>query len=163
MYPDGVRILGVDVGRRRIGLAVSDASAVVARPWRMLPAGESPRASADRVVAVLAELDDPLEDRSSVGAIVVGLPRRLDGTDTDMTGPAREIASALHALTGVEVHLQDERLTSREAESRLAEREPDWRRRKRVLDAAAAAIILQDYLDQRASRPAADEHGRAGA
>ena len=129
----------------------------------MLPAGESPRASADRVVAVLAELDDPLEDRSSVGAIVVGLPRRLDGTDTDMTGPAREIASALHALTGVEVHLQDERLTSREAESRLAEREPDWRRRKRVLDAAAAAIILQDYLDQRASRPAADEHGRAGA
>lgn len=163
MYPDGVRILGVDVGRRRIGLAVSDASAVVARPWRMLPAGESPRASADRVVAVLAELDDPLEDRSSVGAIVVGLPRRLDGTDTDMTGPAREIASALHALTGVDVHLQDERLTSREAESRLAEREPDWRRRKRVLDAAAAAIILQDYLDQRASRPAADEHGRAGA
>lgn len=148
MYPDGVRILGVDVGRRRIGLAVSDASAVVARPWRMLPAGESPRASADRVVAVLAELDDPLEDRSSVGAIVVGLPRRLDGTDTDMTGPAREIASALHALTGVEVHLQDERLTSREAESRLAEREPDWRRRKRVLDAAAAAIILQDYLDE---------------
>ena len=129
----------------------------------MLPAGESPRASADRVVAVLAELDDPLEDRSSVGAIVVGLPRRLDGTDTDMTGPAREIASALHALTGVDVHLQDERLTSREAESRLAEREPDWRRRKRVLDAAAAAIILQDYLDQRASRPAADEHGRAGA
>lgn len=163
MYPDDVRILGVDVGRRRIGLAVSDASAVVARPWRMLAAGESPQASANRVAAVLAELDDPLEDRSGVGSIVVGLPRRLDGTDTDMTAPAREIASALHALTGLDVHLQDERLTSREAESRLAEREPDWRRRKQVLDAAAAAVILQDYLDHRAGRPAVDEHGRAGA
>ena len=163
MYPVAVRILGVDVGRRRIGLAVSDASAVVARPWRMLPAGESPRASADRVAAVLSELDDPLEDRAGVGAIVVGLPRRLDGSDTDMTTLAREMASALHALTGLDVHLQDERLTSREAEARLAEREPDWRRRKRVLDAASAAIILQDYLDQQASGRATDVHGRAGA
>jgi putative Holliday junction resolvase len=164
MYPDAVRILGVDVGRRRIGLAVSDASALLARPWRMLLAGPSPRVSADRVVAVLAELDDdPLEDRAGVGAIVVGLPRRLDGSDTDMTAPARDLASALHAMTGLEVHLQDERLTSREAEARLAEREPDWRRRKQALDAASAAVILQDYLDQRASRAATDRNRRAGA
>jgi putative Holliday junction resolvase len=162
MYPEGVRILGVDVGRRRIGLAVSDASALVARPWRMLPAGASPRVSADRVAALLAELDDPLEDGAAVGAIVVGLPRRLDGADTDMTRPAREMASALHAVTGLDVHLQDERLTSREAEARLAEHEPDWRRRKQRLDAASAAIILQDYLDLRASRQATDGHGRAG-
>jgi putative Holliday junction resolvase len=164
MYPDAVRILGIDVGRRRIGLAVSDASALVARPWRMLPAGPSSRVSADRVVAVLAELDhDPLEDRAGVGAIVVGLPRRLDGSDTDMTTPARDLASALQALTGLAVHLQDERLTSREAEARLAEREPDWRRRKQKLDAASAAVILQDYLDQRASRVVTDHSGRAGA
>jgi putative Holliday junction resolvase len=155
-----MRILGVDVGRRRIGLAVSDASALVARPWRMLPAGSSPRVSAEGVVAVLTELDDdPLEDRAGVGAIVVGLPRRLDGSDTDMSTPAREIASALHTLTGLEVHLQDERLTSREAEARLATREPDWRRRKQMLDAASAAIILQDYLDRRASRVATDRNG----
>src|SRR5262245_4647003 len=145
MYPDAVRILGVDVGRRRIGLAVSDASALVARPWRIVPAGHSPRVSADRVLAVLAELaDDPLDERAGVGAIVVGLPRRLDGSETDMTAPAREMASVLQALTGLEVCLQDERLTSREAEARLAEREPDWRQRKKVLDAAAAAIILQE-------------------
>src|SRR5688572_18081246 len=110
-----VRYLGVDVGKKRIGLAVSDASALVARPWRMLPAGHSPRVSADRVAAVLGELDDPFDRAPGVGAIVVGLPRRLDGSDTDMTAPAREMASALHALTGLDVHLQDERLTSREA------------------------------------------------
>ena len=54
------------------------------------------------------------------------------------------------SLTGLVVHLQDERLTSHEAESRLAVRERDWRRRKAKLDAAAAAVILQDYLDGRA-------------
>jgi putative Holliday junction resolvase len=155
-----VKYLGVDYGKKRIGLAVSDASALVARPWRTLPAGHTPRVSADRVVAVLGELDDPFDRAAGLGAIVVGLPRRLDGSDTDMTASAREIASALHTLTGLAVHLQDERLTSREAEQRLAEREPDWRRRKLLLDAASAAIILQDYLDHRAGR---DDDRRAGA
>ena len=150
LYSLSVRYLGVDIGKKRIGLAVSDASAVVARPWRMLPAGHSPRVSADRVVAVLGELDDPL-DQSGVGVIVVGLPRRLDGSDTDMTAPAREMAAALHTLTGLEVHLQDERLTSHEAEQLLTEREPDWRQRKLLIDAASAAIILQDYLNGRAT------------
>ena len=151
------------MGKKRIGLAVSDASAIIARPWRMLPAGHSPRVSADRVVALLGELDDPFDQGAGVGAIVVGLPRRLDGSDTDMTAPAREMASALHTLTGLEVHLQDERLTSREAEQRLAEREPDWRQRKSQIDAASAAIILQDYLDHRASRGGVEHDGRAGA
>ena len=149
VYPVLVRVLGVDVGKKRIGLAVSDPSALVARPWRMLPAGASARVSADRVVAVLGELRDPLDQSDGIGAIVVGLPRRLDGSDTDMTTPAREMASVLHALTGLEVHLQDERLTSHEAERLLAEREPDWRQRKRLIDAASAALILQDYLDSR--------------
>ena len=160
MYSVPVRYLGVDIGRKRIGLAVSDASALVARPWRMLPAGQSPKVSADRVVAVLRELDDPFDDRAGVGGIVVGLPRRLDGSDTDMSAPAREMASALHTLTGLDVHLQDERLTSREAERLLAEREPDWRLRKLQLDAASAAIILQDYLDHRATHA---HGGHAGA
>jgi putative Holliday junction resolvase len=158
-----VRYLGVDIGKKRIGLAVSDPSALVARPWRMLPAGHSPRVSADRVVAVLGELHDPLDEAAGIGAIVVGLPRRLDGADTDMTTPAREMASALQTLTGLDVHLQDERLTSREAEQRLAEREPDWRERKRLIDAASAAIILQDYLDESASRLGREHDGRAGA
>ena len=84
----------------------------------------------------------------SVGRIVVGLPRRLNGEDTGQTQAARNFAAALSQLTGLDVHLQDERLSSHEAESRLAVREKDWRRRKLKLDSAAAAVILQDYLDR---------------
>ena len=144
-----VRYLGVDFGRRRIGLALSDASATIASPWRAVSAGDSPLESARRIVAALDVLDDPLGVDAPVGAIVVGLPRRLDGSDNDATAPARELVAALQTLTGVAVHLQDERLTSREAEALLAEREPDWRRRKARVDATAAALILQDHLDAR--------------
>jgi putative Holliday junction resolvase len=151
LYAVPVRVLGVDVGRKRIGLAVSDPSALLARPWRMVPAAPSPRLSADRVAGLLQEWRDPLDDSAAIGVIVVGLPRRLDGSDNDMTPYAREMAAALGAITGLDVHLQDERLTSREAEARLATREPDWRQRKQLLDAASAAIILQDYLDGRST------------
>jgi putative Holliday junction resolvase len=157
-----VRYLGVDFGRRRIGLAVSDASAILARPWRTIEAGASPRASAEVVVRALADLNDPLDADEPVAAIVVGLPRRLDGSDNEATAPARALAESLRALTGLSVFLQDERLTSHEAEQLLAEREPDWRRRKARIDAAAAAIILQDFLDTRAGAAAA-ANGQAGA
>jgi putative Holliday junction resolvase len=65
-----------------------------------------------------------------------------------MTPRVQAFAAALRARLAVPVVLQDERLTSREAESRLAVREKDWRARKKQLDAAAAAVILQDYLDE---------------
>jgi putative pre-16S rRNA nuclease len=144
-----MRVLGVDFGTRRIGLALSDHSAILARPWQTIEAGPTPAASA-RVVAQLLERgrtsgDDEATD---VGAIVVGLPRRLNGADNDQTQLARDFASALAELTRVQVRLQDERLSSHEAESRLSVNEKDWRRRKAQLDAAAAAVILQDYLDE---------------
>ena len=146
-----MRVLGVDFGQRRIGLALSDASALIARPWRSVPAGPTPAASATVVATLFAAGDDAIDE---VSAIVVGLPRRLSGEDTDQTGPARAFAAALGDLLHLDVHLQDERLSSREAESRLARRERDWRRRKQRLDAAAAAVILQDFLDERAARQA---------
>jgi putative Holliday junction resolvase len=152
-----MRMLGVDAGRRRIGLAVSDDSSTLARPWQTLEAGPTPAVSADRIAALLdrerrATLDDFL-----IGGIVVGLPRRLNGADTDATAGARALAAALAARTGLAVSLQDERLTSREAEAILARREPDWRERKKLIDATAAAIVLQDYLDRQQARPPAVE------
>jgi putative pre-16S rRNA nuclease len=143
-----MRVLGVDLGTRRIGLALSDDTATLARPWRTLDAGATPQASAKS----LAELVDTGrrnddDEMATIGAVVVGLPRRLNGDDTDQSRAAREFAGALTGLLRLDVHLQDERLTSVEAESRLAVREKDWRRRKAKLDAASAAIILQDYLD----------------
>lgn len=159
-----MRFLGVDYGRRRIGLAVSDASGSLARPWRTVSAGATPALSAGEIARVVATRDAD-EDLSELGAIVVGLPRRLNGADNEQTSMAREFARALGELTHLEIYLQDERLTSHEAESRLAERERDWRRRKAKIDAAAAAIILQDFLDARArgqSAPAADDPQDAG-
>jgi putative Holliday junction resolvase len=77
------------------------------------------------------------------------LPARLDGSPTTATPRVQAFIDALRARTAVRVVTEGERLTSREAESRLAVSERDWRKRKEKLDAAAAAIILQDYLDRR--------------
>jgi putative Holliday junction resolvase len=138
-----MRILGVDVGARRIGLAISDPSATLARPLTTLHVKNDVDAIAQvrTMIAALAAEDDGL------GGVVVGVPARLDGTDTDETARARRLIDAL-AGAGVPVSAEGERLTSREAEQRLARREKDWRRRKAAIDAAAAAIILQDYLDR---------------
>src|SRR5262245_15412890 len=144
-----MRVLGVDFGARRIGLALSDETATLARPWRTMDAAATPQASADslaRLVETGRRAGD--DEMTGIGAVVVGLPRRLNGDDSDQSRAAREFAAALHGRLGLVVHLQDERLTSVEAESRLAVREKDWRRRKAKLDAASAAIILQDYLDE---------------
>jgi len=144
-----VRVLGVDYGAKRVGLALSDHSASLARPWRTIAAGPTPRASAANVArAIAAAASDDFSDADGIASIVVGLPRRLNGEDSPQTQPAREFAAALADLSGLPVALQDERLSSREAESRLAIKEKDWRRRKEKLDAAAAAVILQDYLDR---------------
>ena len=144
-----MRVLGVDYGARRLGLALSDHTASLARPWRTIPAGSTPRASAEIVAGIIsAGATDELSDADGIQNVVVGLPRRLNGEDTDQTQPARDFATALQDLSGLPVALQDERLSSREAESRLAIKEKDWRRRKEKLDAAAAAVILQDYLDR---------------
>ena len=139
------RIIGLDVGERRIGVAVSDPSGTLARPVTTLRTsgldGDALQVSLNEITRLAA--DDPLE------AIVVGLPRRLDGSPNAMTPRVERFAERLRDRAGVAVALQDERLTSVEAESRLAVRKKDWRARKDQLDAAAAAIILQDYLDSR--------------
>ena len=149
------RIIGFDVGKKRIGVAVSDGTATLARPVGALASHALDAAVADaaKEVARLAAEDDEIE------MIVVGHPRRLDGSANEMTAVAEAFAARLAERTGLTVVLQDERLSSREAESRLAVRDRDWRSRKRRLDAAAAAIILQDYLDTRPGRlvPVADE------
>lgn len=139
------RVAGLDVGERRIGVAVSDATGTLARPVGVLQTSGLEGDALERAVAELARLS---EEDDGLAALVVGLPRRLDGSPSDLTPRVEAFAAQLGARTALPVVLQDERLTSREAESRLALREKDWRVRKKRLDAAAAAIILQDYLDE---------------
>ena len=139
------RIVGLDVGERRIGVAMSDATCTLARPvtvWRTSGFDGDALTVASREIARLAAADD-----EGLASVVVGLPRRLDGSASEMTPRVERFAERLQARTGLPVALQDERLSSHEAESRLATREKGWRARKEKLDAAAAAVILQDYLD----------------
>ena len=142
-----MRIVGLDIGERRIGVAVSDLTGTLARPLGVLhPSG----LEIDALDLVATEIARLAGEEDGVGAIVVGLPRHLDGSPTDMTPRVEQFARQLRTKTSLSVTLQDERLSSREAESRLALRDKDWRSRKARLDAAAAAVILQDYLDGRA-------------
>ena len=141
-----MRVLGIDYGARRVGLALSDATGTLASPWRLI---ERPRSDADTLALIVHEVERLAHEDDGLQAIVVGWPRRLDGSPTDQTPVVEAFARALEQRVRVPVVLPDERLSSHEAESRLAIRERDWRRRKAKLDAAAAAIVLQDYLDHR--------------
>lgn len=137
--------MALDPGLRRTGVALSDASGLIASPYITLRA-PSLRAQWPELVALLAGL---LADDDGLEAIVVGVPVRLDGTPTDMTAQAQDLAARLARAFAVPVVTLDERLTSVEAEARLALTERDWRKRKDRLDAAAAAVLLQEYLDER--------------
>ena len=141
-------MLGIDYGARRIGLALSDATATLASPWRTL---QRPPSEADTLRLLITQIMSLKHEDDGLEAVVVGWPRRLDGSPNDQTPVVQTFARSLQAKIDVPVILQDERLSSREAEARLARRERDWRQRKQQLDAAAAAIILQDYLDSRPS------------
>jgi putative holliday junction resolvase len=141
-----VRVLGIDYGARRIGLALSDATATLASPWRLI---ERPASEPATLALLVREIDTLLADADGLSAVVIGWPRRLDGSPTHQTPQVQALARALESRLTIPVVLQDERLSSHEADSRLATRERNWRERKRKLDAAAAAVVLQDYLDHR--------------
>jgi putative pre-16S rRNA nuclease len=138
-----MRVIGIDLGDRRIGVAVSDSTGTLARPLKTLERGSSDQAA----VALVRATIDELAQEDEVACIVFGLPTRLDGTDNRQTPKVRRFVQQLAAEVDIPVVMQDERLSSHEAEERLAVTEKDWRRRKAQLDAAAAAVILQDYLD----------------
>jgi putative Holliday junction resolvase len=139
------RVLGVDVGARRVGLAISDRSATLARPLETIAVASD----ADAVERVAQRVHALQHDDDGLAAIVVGMPASLDGGRTPESARAARFVAWLSTRTPLPIAVQDERLTSVEAESRLAARERDWKKRKAKLDAAAAAIILQDYLDAR--------------
>jgi putative Holliday junction resolvase len=164
-----MRLAGVDLGLRRIGLAASDPSGTLARPWKTIAAGATPERSAGLVRSALthyaaetgaAAAGEPA-GLAAFDAIVVGWPERLGGGDTHLTEAVRRFVVALQDLTGLRVERQDERLSSHEADARLGARERDWRKRKAQLDAAAAAVILQDYLDARLDRDRSDAASQA--
>src|SRR5258708_1573227 len=139
-----MRVLAIDVGQRRVGLAISDPTRTLARP--LVTLAVQPGDAIDRVAHEIAQL---AAEEDGVAEILIGLPVRLDGSPGDQTARVSAFVAALQTRTAIPIRTADERLTSREAESRRAVTERDWRKRKQSLDATAAAIFLQEYLDLR--------------
>ncbi len=140
------RYLALDVGDKRIGVALSDETATLASPLTTLTRGGVRK---DTAAAV------ELARHHGVVAVVVGLPLNMDGSRGPQAEKVLAFVEALRRRLPVPVLPRDERLTTVEAEGRLREAGLDWRERKRVIDQTAAVVILQEYLDQRASVPAA--------
>lgn len=133
------RVLGIDLGERRIGLAISDEEGRFA-----FPAGFHQR----RDLAGDLEALRALAVSQGAVRIVVGLPLLLDGREGTGARAAREFAEALRRATSLPVELVDERLTTREAERALAQAPRKTRRgRKQVIDAMAATLLLRGWLD----------------
>jgi putative Holliday junction resolvase len=137
-----VRYLGIDLGRARIGLALADDILRSARP---LKAVRHRNLEAD-----LAEIGEVAREYEVTQA-VVGLPLHMDGTEGESARMARAFAPRLSSALGVPVDLFDERLSTFEAEERLRERGVSARDMKALVDAEAAAVILQGWLDRRAA------------
>jgi putative Holliday junction resolvase len=131
------RIMGLDYGTRRIGVAMSDALHLIARPFAVL------EANTDRLRSEVRSLAEEHE----VELIVVGLPVNLSGGDTPSTIGARQLASLVADATGLPVKLSDERYTTKTAEQVLIGANVRREDRKQVIDKVAAAVMLQHYLD----------------
>ena len=137
MIPSG-RVLAVDPGRVRIGLAVSDPMRTIAQTLPTVRASNR-QESLEAVAEIVRDKE--------VAEIVVGRPINLDGTRTVMTGFAERYARDLGLLTGAPVHFWDERLSSVEAERALIEGDVRRIDRARVRDGVAAALMLQGFLE----------------
>jgi putative Holliday junction resolvase len=132
-----MRVLAIDLGTKKIGTAISDALGITVRPVETIA-----RSADDRDIARLQFLVDDLEAE----AVVVGLPLRMDGTVGDAAAAAMRFVEKLRGKLGVAVYMQDERLTSYEAEQMMIERGFAKTKRRARSDEFAAMIILQDYL-----------------
>lgn len=130
--------LSVDLGHARTGLAVSDKSGFLASSLCVIAEHND-----DKLVEKIAE--KVIETKAEV--IVVGLPRNMDGTEGESAQRARMIAAKLTERTGVPHHMQDERGTTITAHNYLSAGNIYGKKRKQKVDAVAASIILQDYLD----------------
>ena len=136
-------ILGVDLGKARTGVAVCDKSELLASPVEVV--NEHNRERLLERVAQLAK-----ERRAE--QIVVGLPRNMDGSEGESAQNARAVGTELAEKTGLPVDFSDERGTTITAHGFLNETNTRGKRRKATVDAVAATIILQDYLDYRRNR-----------
>ena len=131
------RIMGIDYGDARTGVAVSDILRSIVGSTCVVPSRNREKAIAD--IVKLAREND-------VGSIVVGLPKNMDGTEGPRAELCREFAEKLREATGLEVAMWDERRTTVEAHNILSQHNYHGKKRKNTVDAVAASLILEGYL-----------------
>jgi putative pre-16S rRNA nuclease len=139
-------LLGLDPGSKTIGLAASDGLRLIASPVEIIPRGRKLRPSLERLFAVY-------DDRGCAG-MVIGLPLNLDGSAGARVQAAKALVHNILAHRDVPIAFQDERLSSAEAERMMLSADLSRARRAELIDASAAAIILQTALDRLANRSA---------
>jgi putative holliday junction resolvase len=144
------RHMGLDVGDRRIGVSLSDETATLASALVTLS-----RAGPGKDAAAVADL----ARRHEVKAVVVGLPLNMDGSRGPQAQKVLAFVDGLRRRLEVPVVTRDERLTTVEAHERLRQAGLGWRERRRLVDQAAAVVILQEYLDHGAAAPPAAKAG----
>ena len=131
------RIMGIDYGDARTGVALSDLLCTIVGSTAVIPSRNREKAIADIV---------KLANENEVGEIVVGLPRNMDGTEGNRAQLCREFAEELHNATGLPIHMWDERRTTVEAHNILSQHNYHGQKRKNTVDAVAASLILEGYL-----------------
>ena len=137
------RLLGIDHGDVRTGVAVSDGLGLTAQPKELIRERDMAKTAA-RVAEIAREVE--------ASGVVVGLPVNMDGTEGPRAKKARKFGAKIEALLDVPVHFWDERLTSMQAERALRGR--GSRQRKAKVDVISAQIMLQSYLDAKGREPA---------
>jgi len=134
-----VRVIGIDLGSKRIGVAVSDFTGSVASPLTVVHRGKSRRTDHDAIARIVRE--------EEAEAVVVGLPLNMDGSRGSAARAAVAEAEQISTVTGVPAYLHDERLTTVTAERALKEANMRAEDRRNVIDKIAAAVLLQSWLD----------------
>lgn len=133
-----MKAMGIDFGLAKIGIALSDDTKFLASPFITYK-----RKTEQEDLIYFVNL---IKDKK-VDEIVCGLPYNMQGEEQEIAQKTREFMQKLQELTNLKIEFVDERLSSSMAEEMLRETERDWKKRKEKLDAVAASIILQDYLD----------------
>ena len=135
-----MKIMGIDYGDARTGVAVSDLLCTIVGSTTVVPSRNTQKAIAD-IVRIAKE--------QQVGLIVVGLPRNMDGTEGPRAELCRGFAQQLREASGIEVTMWDERRTTVEAHNILSQHHYHGKKRKDTVDAVAASLILEGYLNFR--------------
>lgn len=136
-----MRYLGLDLGSRTLGMALSDGSGSIASSYQIIRHNEEYNRLVDEVAKVVKE--------KHIEKIVLGFPKNMDNSIGTKGELSLEFKKKLEDRLKIEVVLQDERLTTRQAEALLIANDTSRKKRKKVIDALAATIILQSYLDRK--------------